>query len=223
MGLLSIGTWYGHYEATKSSTKISATGLAGLRAAFGAGGFGGGFGGFGGGRASASTGTTSTGTTSSTTGGFGGFGGTRITGVIKSVNGSTVTITLDDPTQASSLISGDVARVTDTGATAPAGSTTSSNNTTVQAPAPAASGAPAPAASSGGARRGGLFSNAKMQACLTKAGITLTQGSRPDFQDPKTAAALQSCFAQLGITPGGGFGAGAPGGGAPAPVPTASN
>jgi hypothetical protein len=223
VGLLSVGTWYGHYEATKTPTIAGAASFASLRAAFGGGG------GFGGGATGGATGTGA-----AAGGGFGGFGGTRVTGTIQSVKGSTVTITLDDPTQASSLTAGDAARVSDTGAAggaaigAPAsGSTTtgkhsssSGSSTTSSAPAPAAS----PAATNGTARRGGAFSNPALTACLKKAGITFTAGTRPNFQDPATAQAIQTCFTQLGITPGGGFGGGpaggAAGGSAPAPAAT---
>ena len=212
VGLLSAGTWYGHYEATKTTSTSGAASFASLRAAFGGG-----------------TGT-GTGAAAAAAGGFGGFGGggTRITGTIKSVKGSTVTILLDDPTQASSLVSGDAARVTDTGAAgattggaAIGGSATSGGTTS----GGSAATVPAPVASDGastgtGRRAGGAFSNPKLTACLTKAGITLAAGARPNFQDPKTAAALQTCFAQLGITPGGGFGGGAPGGAASAPAAT---
>jgi hypothetical protein len=229
-GLLSGGAWYGHYEATKSSSVSGISSFASLRAAFGGGGFGGG------------TGTgTGTAAAAAAAGGFGGFGGgTRITGTIKSVKGSTVTITLDDPTQASSLAAGDAARVTDTsGTTAGGGGTAASGGTAAAggggagAPAPVTSKASSAAGTSttgttrtpgttgGTGRGGGAFSNPKLTACLTKAGITLTAGARPNFQDPATAAALQACFAQLGITPGGGFGGGgAAGGAAPAPAAT---
>ena len=110
VGLLSVGTWYGHYETTKSTTTSATAGFASLRTAFGGGA---GLGtGTGAGAAAAA----------GAAGGFGGFGGgSRITGVIKSVKGSTVTITLDDPTQASSLTAGDAARVTDTTALGAAG------------------------------------------------------------------------------------------------------
>lgn len=215
VGLLSVGTWYGHYEATKSSTSSLTSNFASLRAAFGGG-------------AGIGTGT-GTGAGASAAGGFGGFGGgTRITGTIKSVKGSSVTITLDDPTQASSLVAGDSARVTDNGAAATGGTAanattggSTSSGTTAVAPAPAASSAATPAASgsAGASRRGGgAFSNPKLTACLKKAGVTLDAGARPNFQDPKVAAALQTCFSQLGITPGGGFGGGAAGGAAPAPA-----
>ena len=225
VGLLSVGTWYGHYEATKTTSTAGASAFASLRAAFGGG-----------------TGTgTGTGSAAAAAGGFGGFsgGGTRITGTIKSVNGSTVTITLDDPTQASSLTAGDASRITDTGAagsatggttaggtTAGGSSTTGatsnsgapkSGSTTATTPAPAVSGAPSTGT---GRRAGGAVSNPALTACLKKAGITLSAGARPNFQDPATATALQDCFTQLGITPGGGLGGGAPGGGAPAPVAT---
>ena len=230
VGLLAVGTWYGHYEATKSTTTGVRSSFSSLRAAFGGGG---GFGGFGGGNGSTSTGGT---TGAGSTGGFGGFGGgTRVTGIIKSVNGSTVTITLDDPTQASSLSSGDVARVTDTGAASSAGGASTSNTpinppsntqtnngssssgstTTNSAPVPAASPA---ATNSTGRRGGGFFNNPQLTACLKKAGITITAGSRPNFQDPATAQAIQTCFTQLGITPGGG--PGAAGGAAPTPAST---
>jgi hypothetical protein len=201
--LVSTGVWYGHYEATKTPAISGASTLSALRAAFGGGGAGAGAGTGAGAGAAA--------------GGFGGFGGTRITGTIKSVKGSTVTITLDDPTQASSLAPGDAARVTDTGAaTATTGGTTTTTPSTSSLK-PAAT--PAPTSSSGTTRRGaggGVFSNPALTACLTKAGITIASGARPNFQDPKTAAALQTCFTQLGITPGGGFGGGA------APTPTAT-
>jgi len=232
VGLLAVGTWYGHYEATKSTTTGVRSSFSSLRAAFGGGG---GFGGFGGGTGSTTGGTTSTGTGS--TGGFGGFGGTRVTGIIKSVNGSTVTITLNDPTQATSLTSGDVARVTDTGTATSGSGGTSTSNTAINPPANApantgaaasgattTNGAPAPAATpaatNGTARRGGFFSNPQLVACLKKAGITITTGSRPNFQDPATAQAIQTCFTQLGITPGGGFRGGAAGGAAPTPTAT---
>jgi len=198
VGLLSVGTWYGHYEAGKSTT-LGASSFASLRASFAGGGGTGATaaaGGFGG-------------------GGFGG-GGTRITGTIKSVKGSTVTITLDDPTQSSSLTSGDAARITDTGAGAAGGaipSGTTAGGTTAPVP-----GVSAPTGTGG--TRGGAFSDPKLIACLTKAGITIAAGARPDFQDPATAAAMQTCFAQLGITPGGGFGGGAGAGAAGGAVPT---
>jgi len=199
VGLLSVGTWYGHYEAGKSATGAGATSFASLRAAFGGGG--------------------GTGATAAA-GGFGGSGfgggGTRITGTIKSVKGSTVTITLDDPTQSSSLTSGDAARITDTGAGA-AGGTTPSGTTAGGTTAPVP-GVSAPTGTGG--TRGGAFSDPKLIACLTKAGITIAAGARPDFQDPATAAAMQTCFAQLGITPGGGFGGGAGAGAAGGAVPT---
>ena len=215
VGLLSVGTWYGHYEATKTSTTAGASSFASLRAAFGGGGGGAGFG------AGAGTGT------AAAAGGLGGFGGgTRITGTIQSVKGSTVTFTLDDPTQASSLTAGDAGRITDTGAAA-TGTASGATSTTTSGTTPSTTSsgtttgaAPAPAPTTTARARGGAFSNPKLTACLKKAGITLTGGARPNFQDPNTATALQACFSQLGITPGGGFGGGAPGGAVPAPAAT---
>ena len=205
VGLLSVGTWYGHYEAGKSATVSGASSFASLRASFGGGGAG----------ATAGTGAAA--------GGFGGFGGggTRITGTIKSVKGSSVTITLDDPTQASSLAAGDATRITDTGAGAAGGTTpsgTTAGGTTAGGTTAPVPGVSAPTGTGG--TRGGAFSNPKLTACLTKAGITIAAGARPDFQDPATAAAMQTCFAQLGITPGGGFGGGAGAGAAGGAVPT---
>lgn len=204
VGLLSVGTWYGHYEAGKSTAGAGASSFASLRASFGGGGG-------------------AAGAAGAAAGGFGGFGGggggTRITGTIKSVKGSTVTITLDDPTQASSLAAGDATRITDTGAGAASGTTPSGTATGEAAIAPAP-GVSAPAGSGTGRGGGGAFSDPKLIACLTKAGITIAAGARPDFQDPATAAALQTCFTQLGITPGGGFGGGAAGGAVPTPAAT---
>ena len=206
VGLLSVGTWYGHYEAGKSTAGAGASSFASLRASFGGGGG-------------------AAGAAGAAAGGFGGFGGggggTRITGTIKSVKGSTVTITLDDPTQASSLAAGDATRITDTGAGAAGGTTPS--GTTAGGTTAGGTTAPVPGVSAPtrtGGTRGGAFSDPKLIACLTKAGITIAAGARPDFQDPATAAAMQTCFAQLGITPGGGFGGGAGAGAAGGAVPT---
>ena len=257
VALLSVGAWYGHHSATSSS----ATGASSLRSTFArlasSGGFGGGSGGgsgFGGG-----------------SGGGSGFG-VRITGSIAKVSGSTVTITLADPTQAASLKAGDNARVTDTGAAGGAGggfaggaggagaaggavaggtgTTTSksgthsgykggasgasgTSGTSGGAGSATSSGVPAGApaggsAAGGGARGGGMFSNPALTTCLTKAGVSITPGQRPNFQDPTTMAALQGCMKSLGLSFGGGAGggfagrsggtsgSGAPGAGAPA-------
>ena len=43
---------------------------------------------------------------------------------------------------------------------------------------------------------------------MKKEGVTVSADTPPDRNDPKTAAALQSCFQTLG-GPGGGFGGGA--------------
>ena len=242
--LVSSGIWYGHYEDSKTKTTSGSSAFASLRAAFASGGFGG----FGGG-SGGSTGTTGSSASGSSAGGFGGFGGTRVSATITSIKGSTVTLTLDDPTTASSLTAGDQARLTDSGTVAapggastggapsgastsgsPSGSgTTSAKGSTTTSSAsgsaPAAgSGNASGGSGSGSGRAGGLFSNPKLTACLTKAGVKLTAGSRPNFQDPNTITALRTCFTQLGITPGGfgggGSGGGASGGAAPAPGAT---
>ena len=242
--LVSSGIWYGHYEDSKTKTTSGSSAFASLRAAFASGGFGG----FGGG-SGGSTGTTGSSASGSSAGGFGGFGGTRVSATITSIKGSTVTLTLDDPTTASSLTAGDQARLTDSGTVAapggastggapsgastsgsPSGSgTTSAKGSTTTSSAsgsaPAAgSGKASGGSGSGRGRAGGLFSNPKLTACLTKAGVTLSAGNRPNFQDPNTITALRTCFTQLGITPGGfgggGSGGGASGGAAPAPGAT---
>ena len=236
VGLLSVGAWYGHHSAASSTT----TNFSALRSAFTRGGAAGGFGGG-----------------SGTTGGSGGFGGggfgTRVTGTIASVSGATVTITLSDPTQASSLNAGDTARVTDTAgagsapslpsapttagttgstpnkgtkpsagsATGPtAGGATAKPRTARTPGAAGAAGTPGAAGGAqGGARGGGLFNNPAFSACLTKAGVTITPGQRPNFQDSATSAAIQSCMKSLGITFGGGAGGGGGGGGFGAGAP----
>lgn len=234
VALLSVGAWYGHHSATSSST----TNVSSLRSTFARFASSGGFGGGSGGGSSGGSG-----------GGFGGGGGfgVRITGSIAKVSGSTVTITLADPTQAASLKAGDNARITDTGAAGAPGAPSASAGGFTGAPAggPAAggtgtsasksgthsgykggasgaagstssSGAPAGAPAGGssagsGARGGGMFSNPAFTACLTKAGVTITPGQRPNFQDPTTMTALQGCMKSLGLSFGGG-GGGAGGG-----------
>ena len=229
VALLSVGAWYGHHSATSTSTPN----VSSLRSTFArfasSGGFGGGSGG-------------------GSSGGSGGGFGVRITGSIAKVSGSTVTITLADPTQAASLKAGDNARITDTGAAGAPGAPSASAGGFTGAPAGGAaaggtgtttpksgtrsgykggasgaagstssSGAPAGAPAGGssagsGARGGGMFSNPAFTACLTKAGVTITPGQRPNFQDPTTMTALQSCMKSLGLSFGGGGGGG--GGGA---------
>lgn len=88
--------------------------------------------------------------------------------------------------------------------------------------APVRSPGVVPGAGGGG---GGRFSDPAFTACLAKAGVTFTAGARPDFQDPKVAAAMASCRSLLpgggqpGAGGGGGFGSGRPAG---APTPAAS-
>jgi len=191
VALLSAGAWYGHHSATSAANSSLGTSLNSLRTAFGgaagATGGGAGAGGFGG----------------------GGFGGVRVTGTITKVAGTSVTMTLDDPTQSGSLKSGDAARITDMGAgavpVAPQASVApKSSSKSATTPKPAVSAAPS------GGGRGGFFSDPAVQACLTKAGVTITPGARPDRTDPKVAAAFAKCLP--------GFGQGR--GGAPQSAPT---
>ncbi len=67
-------------------------------------------------------------------------------------------------------------------------------------------GSDAPRVGGQGGGRGGFFSNPAFIKCLADNGVTITPGVRPDRNDPKVAAALQTCFQQLGAS--GGFGNG---------------
>jgi hypothetical protein len=239
MTLLSVGAWYGHHSATSATSTSGAS----LRSALG----GSGFAGFAGG----GTGTGRAGGAGATGGfggggGGGGFGGTRITGTIANVSGNKVTITLDDPTQGSSLKSGDTARVTDTagfgapsagvpgatGSTAGTSATTrgtgtnstsksgSSKGTSTTRPSAGGTGGTGGTGATGGAPGGGrgFFNDPTVQACLTKEGVTITPGVRPDRSDPKVAAAFAKCLPGFGS--GGGFGGGARPSGAPTAAPS---
>ena len=183
VALLSAGAWYGHHSATSAANSSLGTSLNSLRSAFGAG-----TGATGGGAATA---------TGGFGGGGGGFGGVRVTGTITKVAGTSVTMTLDDPTQSGSLKSGDAARITDMGAGAApvvpqASAAPKSSSKTPTTPKPAVSTAPS------GRGRGGFFSDPTIQACLTKAGVTITPGVRPDRTDPKVAAAFAKCLPGFG-------------------------
>jgi hypothetical protein len=192
VALLSAGAWYGHHSATSAANSSLGTSLNSLRSAFGG--------------AAGATGAAAAGGFG---GGGGGFGGVRVTGTITKVAGSSVTMTLDNPTQSGSLKSGDAARITDMGAgavpVAPQASVApKSSSKSATTPKPAVSAAPS------GGGRGGFFSDPAVQACLTKAGVTITPGARPDRTDPKVAAAFAKCLP--------GFGQGR--GGAPQSAPT---
>ena len=180
VALLSAGAWYGHHSATSAANSSLGTSLNSLRSAFGG--------------AAGATGAAAAGGFG---GGGGGFGGVRVTGTITKVAGSSVTMTLDDPTQSGSLKSGDAARITDMGAgavpVAPQASVApKSSSKAATTPKPAVSAAPS------GGRRGGFFSDPAVQACLTKAGVTITPGARPDRTDPKVAAAFAKCLPSFG-------------------------
>jgi len=221
---LSAGAWYGHHTAASATPNVSA-----LRSAFSRAGAAGGFGGasgFAGGTGGAS---------GFASGGAGGFG-TSAAGNISKISGNTVTITVADP---SSLKEGDTVTVrvrpagaggfgggaapTSPGAPAAPSSTgaTSSKKTSGSAKTSGTTSKPSVTGGAGaapsapgtpGARGGGMFSNPAFTACLTKEGVTIAPGSRPDRTDPKVAAALQKCLSTLGITPGGGGGGGGFGG-----------
>jgi|GEM_PF-253598 len=194
--LVSGGIWYGHYYTNKQITSSVAGAASSLRSAFASGGFaGGGF--AGGGAASGASAAGGAGAAAAGGGaGFGGFGGARITGTITKVSGSDVTITLSDPTQASSLKTGDAARVTDTAAAAAAG------------------GAGAPAGAGGFA--GGAASGAGTGA-VSGAGGTTTRGSgKASGKAGATNGTTSGKAATGGTSAAGGVGAGAAAGGRPA-------
>ena len=226
VGCLSAGAVYGHYEATKSSSGGLTTGnFASLRSAFASAG-----------GASALAG--ASGASGFASGGFGGGGFSRGTaGTVAKVSGNTVTITLSatpttpikvgDNVTVRGATGGAAAGLTGgTGASASGSASGSSAGTSAGAPAGAGTASGAPRA--GGA--GGRFSNPAFTACLAKAGVTFTAGTRPDFTDPKVAAAIQSCATSLGLSAPGAPGAGGSGFGgsagrsaAPAtPAPAAS-
>ena len=183
--LLSAGAWYGHHSAVSATTNN----IAGLRSAFGGG------------------------------------GGAGARGAASAVPGDTARVT--DTAGFGGAVSGAPGAASGTpqvgGAPAATGRTRSSGSPSTKAPTtggavpsgrPAVAGGGAPGGGGGGAGRG-AFNNPAFTDCMTKEGVTLAPGTRPDRTDPKVAAALQKCFATLG----GGFGGG-PGGGAPAPAPS---
>jgi hypothetical protein len=202
--LLSAGAWYGHHSATSAANSSLGTSLNSLRSAFGAGGAG------------AFAGATGAGTGTSTRGAAGGgFGGPRVTGSITKVSNGEVTIKLDDSTQASTLKTGDSARVTDTagfGAPVAGGGMTPSAPSAPSVPlAPSAKkpktsktptgtpGATQPPVGGSSGGRSGFFSDPTIQACLKKAGVVITPGVRPDRTDPKIAAAFAKCLPGFGM------------------------
>jgi len=221
MGCLSAGAVYGHYEATKASSSggLTAGNIASLRSAFASAG-----------GASAFAG--ASGASGFAGGGFGGGGFSRGTaGTVAKVSGNTVTITLT-ATPTTPIKVGD--NVTVRGATTSAGGfgaaaggltggTGASAGAGASAGTPSGTPAGAGAGTASGAPRaggagaaGGRFSNPAFTACLAKAGISFTSGTRPNFQDPKVAAAIQSCATSLGLSApgagGGGFGSRSAGG-----------
>jgi hypothetical protein len=227
VGCLSAGAVYGHYEATKSSSGgLTTSNFASLRSAFASAG-----------GASALAG--ASGASGFAGGGFGGGGFSRGTaGTVAKVSGNTVTITLN-ATPATPIKVGD--KVTVRGATAggaaggfggaAGGLTGGTGSSASGSSAGTSAGAPASAGTASGApRAGGRFSNPAFTACLAKAGVTFTAGTRPDFTDPKVAAAIQSCATSLGLSApgapgagGSGFGSGTGRSAAPAtPSPAAS-
>jgi len=220
VGCLSAGAVYGHYEATKSSSGGLTTGnFASLRSAFASAGGASAFGG-------------ASGAAGFAAGGFGGGGFSRGTaGTVAKVSGNTVTITLT-ATPTTPIKVGDNVTVrgattgaaaggfggaagAGTGLTGGNGATASGSSAGSSAGAPAGAGTASGAPRAGGA--GGRFSNPAFTACLAKAGITFASGTRPNFQDPKTAAAIKSCATSLGLSAPGASGAsgasGAGGGG----------
>ena len=193
--LVSGGIWYGHYYTNNQITSSVAGAASSLRSAFAGGGFS------GGGAASGASAAGGAGAAAAGAGaGFGGFGGARITGTITKVSGSDVTITLSDPTQASTLKTGDAARVTDTAAAAAAGGAGA---------APGAGGFAGGAASGAGAGAG--------TGAASGAGGTTTRGSgKASGKAGATSGTTSGKAAAGGTSAAGGAGAGAAAGGRPA-------
>ena len=193
----SAGIWYGH----RSTSTNSAFGAASAFNRSGRSGFGG-----IGASASASATGALPGASGFAAGGFGGGRGTP--GTITSVKGKTVTITLDsDPTPPLSTgdsvsvrnsSGGQTTPITRNSSAATPGSTSGTAPKTGATPAPSITGAP-----QAGGRGGGFANNPALEACLAKAGVSITPGQRIDRTDPKVAAAMQTCFSSVG----GGFGA----------------
>ena len=239
----SAGAWYGHRQASNSSSTLgSGRAFSNFRAA-------GGFAGFSGGAPS--------GASASAAAGFsgGGFGGRGVSGTVDSVKGNTITVTVSNlsATNLASTKAGDKVTVRASNGAAGfgggnfAGTGNTGNNTA--APLVAPSGAPSPGTKSsrntsrsasgttpqgqptlpagaapqgggqgrgfggGGGGGGGGFNNPAFTSCLKDNGVTLAPGARPDRSDPKLAAALQACFSKLGIGQPGGGGFGGGNGG----------
>lgn len=175
--LLVVGAWYGNHSATTSAQNSLNSNFTSQRGAGGGNSGGANFG--------------------------GGFGGARVSGTISKVNGSEVTIKVDDPTQIKDFKVGDSSRVINS---------SSGANNAQQIPSPSASKSPGakasnkPSVTSSGnsGKRGGFFSDPKIQECLKNEGVNLTPGERPDRTDPKVMAAFEKClprFGQSGATP----------------------
>jgi len=235
VALLSLGAWYGHHAATSSTTANASS----LRSTFSrlasSGAFGGGAsGGFGGGSGGGGFGGGSFGTRIN--GSIAKVSGNTVTITLADPTqaaslkaGDNARITDTGSVGASGGFAGAAGSTGSAGSYSGkygSGSSTSGTATGGSAASGAMGGTPATggaaaggthsggtAGAAGGAGHGGgLFTNPAFTACMTKAGITLTPGQRPNFQDPNTAAALQSCMKSLGITFGGGGGGGGGGG-----------
>jgi len=234
---LSGGIWYGNKHASSSASNSLAGFASRIRGAAAGGAFTG----------AADPAALAAGAAgAATAGGFAGAagvgglgGGARITGTVTKVSGTSVTINLDAaPT--TPIATGDSVSVRATGGGAAAGAPATGSGTTATrkkgtaatgttgtstATKPTVGGAAAgPAgAPQGAGGGGGRFNNPEFLACLTKNGVTLDPGTRPDRTDPKIAAALQTCASTLGLpAAGGGAGGGGGGGGAARPTPTAT-
>ena len=235
---LSGGIWYGNKHASSSASNSLAGFASRIRGAAAGGAFTG----------AADPAALAAGAAgAATAGGFAGAagagglgGGARITGTVTKVSGTSVTINLDAaPT--TPIATGDSVSVRATGGGAAAGAPATGSGTTATrkkgtaatgttgtstATKPTVGGAAAgPAgAPQGAGGGGGRFNNPEFLACLTKNGVTLDPGTRPDRTDPKIAAALQTCASTLGLPAAGGGAAGgaAGGGGRAKPSPTAT-
>ena len=169
--LIAAGAWYGSHSAATSSQSNLSSNISSFRSSIGANSGGSNFG--------------------------AGFGGIRVSGEVSKVNGSEITIKLDDSTQASNFKVGDSSRLTKTSGNS--GNTTkTAAPTTNKSPIAKASAKPSISSPGNNSQRGEFLSDPEIQACFKKAGVTIVPGERLDRSNPKVIAAIQKCLPNFG-------------------------
>ena len=169
--LLVVGVWYGSHNTNTSSQTNLSSNFTSLRNSGGGNSGGGNF--------------------------AGGFGGSRVNGTVTKVNGSDVTIKLDDATQSSNFKVGDSSRVINLSGSS-GGNSQVPSPTSSMSPSAKSSAKPSVSSSQSGGQRSGFFRDPKIQECLKNEGINLSQGERPDRSDPKVMAAFAKCLPNFG-------------------------